>query len=259
MTDRVERREKPREPVRDPQKETEKPKPKESDFNEIMEKSKMPLQTQQPASMPSRAATEYAIKEATKEQERHSDDGKKDDENKDKGRDSRKEGGQADGRIADQRVVAKGQLKQGGGQGGGQGRGSGFGMASSRRRVADELEKAGVKSVPLDLKGKFAKKRSETMKGAGAEQAKLSQEVINRIIQYVRVGINTKGEKEIQMELHERIFRGLKLRVIAKEGKVEVRFASSDRRGREVLEKNREGLSKALAEKGIEVDEIIIT
>jgi transcriptional regulator NrdR family protein len=259
MTDRVEKRERVREPVKDPHRETDKAKPKESDFSEIMQKSKLPMQPQQAATMPSRAATEYAIKEATKEQERRGDDDKKDDRNKDKGRDSKKEGGQNEGRVSDQRVVAKGTLKQNSGQSGGQGKGRGFGMAAGRKSLSDALKKSGVKSVPLDLKGRFAKKLSESMKAAGSDRAQMSQEVINRIIQYVKVGINTKGEKEIQMELHERIFRGLKLRVISKEGKVEVRFASSDQKGREILEKNKDGLEKALSEKGIEVDEIIIT
>lgn len=245
-------KEKPKEPLR--------PKPKESDFNEVMRQSRMPIQ---PAvtktELPSKAATEYAIQEAVKQEDRRGDEQKRDDrDKKEDSRDSRQEGKRADGRGSGQKVVAKGKMKQGGGQSGGGKRG-GFGMESQRKEMARILKKSGVKSLPMDLRGKFASKLSDAMKTRSASRAQLTQQVINRIIQYVRVGINTKGEKEMQIELHERIFRGLKLRVIARGGKVGVIFRTSDTKGREVLEKNRDGLSKALKDKGIEVDEIEIT
>lgn len=259
MADRIDKKEKIREPVKDRPKEADKQQPKDSDFNEVLQKSKMPMQPQIKSNLPSKAATEHAIKEAVKHQDRRGDEQKKDEDNKDKGRDSRDSSDHKGGKIADQKVIAKGKLKQGNQGQSGQGKGGGFGMGAGRKKLARILEKSGAKSVPLDLKGKFAKKLSDIQKAAMPSKAQMSQEVMNKIIQYVRVGINTKGEKEIQMELHEKIFRGLKLRIIAKDGKVHVHFTSADKKGREVMEKNKNGIKDALAKKGIEVDEILVT
>jgi hypothetical protein len=239
-------------------KEKEKPKTRESDFDQFIKKSTVINQPVQKPQLMSKTATEDAIREAVKQEERRGDDQKKDDRDKDKGRDSRQEGEQPQGKIAEQKVIAKGRLKQGQGQSQGQGKGSGFGMASSRKGFSKVLQKGGARSVPIDLKGKFAQKLTDAMKKGEPDRAALSQQVLNKMIQYVRVGINTKGEKEIRMELNERIFRGLKLRVIARGGKVHVTFATQDARGKEVLEKNKDGLKKALGEKGIDVEEIVV-
>jgi len=245
-------REKPKEPVR--------AKPRESNFDQVMKKGQLALRTATRTRMPSKTATEHAIREAVKHQDKRGDEQKKDDrKDKEEGRDSRQKGRRPEGKIAGEKVIAKGRPKHGGGRSSG-GKQGGFGMSSGRRGMSKVLKKAGAKSLPLDLRGRFAKKLADSIKTASTPgRAQLTQQVLNKIVQYVRVGINTKGEKEIQMELHERIFRGLKLRVIARGGKVGVIFGTSDRKGREILEKNRDGIFRALKDKGIEVDDIEIT
>jgi len=79
------------------------------------------------------------------------------------------------------------------------------------------------------------------------------------MVQYVRMGVNTKGEKEIQIELNERMLRGLKLRVIARGGRVTVMFKTNDAAGIKALEYNKNKLKKSLEEKGIEVEEILVS
>jgi len=239
-----------------------RPKERETEFDKMLKRSAIPAKPITQIKIQSKVATEHAIREAVKEHEKRGEGRKKDDSDKDEGRDSRQDGKKPQGKIADQKVIAKGKLKQGGGGssgGGHKGRG-GSGMMSGRRSMTRVLKKSGARSLPIDLKGKFAQKLLQTMKGtSAAEQAVLSQQVLNKIIQYVRMGINRKGEKEIQIDLHERIFRGLKLRIIARGGKVNVTFNASDKKGREVLEKNKDGILKALQEKGIEVDDIKVT
>lgn len=242
--------EQPKEPVR--------PKPREGDFKEVFEKSRMPSQPMPQTSAQSRLATEQAIREAMRQEDRSRDDREKKDKDRDEGRDSRQDSKESQGRLAGKMVIAKGKLKQGS-QGSG-GRQGGFGQAAGRRSLTRVLTKAGAKSIPSDLQGKFASRLAQAMKTKGsAEQARLAQQILNKLIQYVRIGINRKGEKEMRIDLHERIFRGLKLRVIARGGKVGVYFSTMDRRGRKVLNDSKDEISRALEDKGIEVDEIVVS
>ncbi len=244
-------------------KDDAKAKPRESDFGEFFKKSALPPQAQVTQQAGSRQATEQAIKEALKQDERQGERGKKDDDDRDKSKDTgRKDEGQTNLRT-DQRVIAKGhtgQDAQGGGAGGSGSFTGGQGMAGERKTLEKALKLGTLKSVPVDLKGSFAKKLAENMKSAEqANQPALSQQVLNKIIQSVKIGLNLKGDKEIQLELSEKYFRGLKLRVTSSEGKVSVALKSGDLKGKEILEKNKEGLVKALKEKGIDVDEVVIT
>lgn len=242
--------------IQDMAREQMRPRPKGTDFDKILENSRFASQLAPQQQMQSKTITEEAIREAAKRQDREGDEKKKDDEGEGN-RDTRQKGEGTEAKVADQKVIAKGRLKQQ--SGGGQGHG-GADAQTGRRQMARLLARAQVKSVPLDLQGKFAARLREATKGAGsAHQVNLSQQILNKIVQYVRVGINRMGEKEIQMDLHERIFRGLKLRVIARDGKVGVHFKTADARGRKVFERNRDAIRDALTKKGIAVDEIVIS
>jgi hypothetical protein len=235
-----------------------KPKPSENDFDRALRNSQLSSQLNPQTKAQSKAATEQAVREVLKHQERRDQDRRRDDSERDEGRDSRSKDKHSQAKVAGQKVIAKGTLKQGsGGAGGGRG---GFGQALGRKSMARMLTKAGARSIPVDLQAKFAARLAQAMKGAtAAEQAALSQKILNLLVQYVRVGINREGEKEVQVDLHERIFRGLKLRVIARNGKVAVHFRTSDAQGRQALESNTSAIRDALSKKGIEVDEIVVS
>lgn len=244
-------REQPKEPVR--------PKPKEGDFDKLLERGRMTTQLGPQSQVQSKVATEQAIREIVKHEDRSRDDRERKDRERDEGRDGRQEGSLVHGRTADQKVVAKGRLKDGQQGFGGGGREGGFGEAAGRRAATRTLSRAGAKSLPVDLQARFAKGLAQAMKARGPEHTALSQQILNKLVQFVRIGINRKGEKEIQIELHERIFRGLKLRVIARGGNVGILFRTSDPKGRKTLEDNKEQLQDALAKKGIKIDEIMIS
>lgn len=244
--------------VRDAGREPIKPRPKETEFDRILERNRLAAQLTPQTQQQSKTATSEAIREAVKREDRQGDERKQDEGEKKEDGGSKQKGEKAEGKVAEQKVIAKGRLKQQSGGGGGSRQG-GFGDQGGRRSLSRVLTKAGLKSVPVDLQGKFASKLAQSLKGAGAGEAGLTQQVINKIVQYVRIGINRKGEKEIQLDLHEAIFRGLKLRVIARGGKVAVFFKASDSKGREVFEKNKDAIRDALMKKGIEVDEIVVS
>lgn len=258
MVDEVKKSEAARqERIRQQAAEKAKPKAQESEFDKQLKKGYMP-QTGQAAKASSKPITEQAMEEAAKRQDRQREMRERDKEERKEKKQTRETGERADARVASQKVVGKGSRGQGGGRGGG-GRQGGFDSSTSRRGLSTKLTKAGVKTIPTDLQRQFAAKMVKAAREAGKpSEAALTQQVLDKIVQYVRIGINREGDKEIQLDLHQKIFRGLKLRVIAREGKVGVHFHTADKKGREVFEKNSDAIRDALAKKGIEVDELTI-
>jgi hypothetical protein len=243
--------------LREQQVEKQKPKQQESEFDQLLKKQ--PLSQQLAQQPQSKNLTEQAIHEATKHQDRDQDERRKD-EGEQKGKKETRSGGEhRETRTADHRVIAKGTMGQGSGGREGGGKEGGFEGGMGRRGLATKLTRAGAKSVPTDLSGKFALKMSQMSKSTSTQQAVLTPEALNKIVQYVRIGINRAGEKEIQLDLHGEIFQGLKLRVTARGGKVAVHFRTSDAKGRALFEKNSGAIRDALSKKGIEVDELTVS
>ena len=252
---RVERRR--QEQIAEKGKEKAKPQDKKGDFEKLLEQQKFT-----PKSLTSNINQENATREGAREiikKQEHKGDESKDKEKergKDKGGGERK----ADAKVAEQRVVARGSLKDGRGSGGGgqgfQGGGYGGGQRG-RKGTAAELVKAGAKGLPADLKSRFIQKLKSTM---GQDPAKLSQEILNQLVAYVKIGINKKGKKEIMIDLHEKIYKGLKLKVTSeKDGKVSVHLLTANSKTRSVFKREQSSIKKALEDKGIEVDDIIIS
>jgi hypothetical protein len=235
-----------------------KPKPKESEFDKLVKKGQM-SQAGQAAKVTSKPVTEQAIHEAARAREREQEMRRKDKEERKEKKEGRETGEKADAKVAEQKVVGKGSRGKGGqGQGGSSGKG-GYGGQMAKRGLAKKLSKAGVRTLPMDLQKKFAAKMAKAAQDLSRpDAARLSQQVLNKIIQHVRIGINRKGEREIQIDLHERIFRGLKLRVTEKGGKVNVHFQMVDKKGRALFEKNADAIRDALTSKGIDVEEITV-
>lgn len=243
--------------LRDAQKEKPRaPRPVETEFDRVLERGKMAQQLGPQKQQGAKTSTEDAIREAVRHQDRDQQ-GRRDEEQKKEGRDKGDRSDRSETRATDGKVIAKGRTKQDGGGGGG-GR-EGYGASSGKRELAKTLVRHGAKSVPVDLSSKFSGRLAKAMDAVRSQSPALTQQVLNKIVQFVRVGINRKGEKEIQVELSDRIFRGLKLRVIARGGKIAVHFKTSDPNGRKAFEENREAIEDALAKKGIEVDEIVIS
>jgi uncharacterized membrane-anchored protein YjiN (DUF445 family) len=134
----------------------------------------------------------------------------------------------------------------------------GFSFGQSRKGIDLKQQKLAAKLEAASLHGKFMEKL-QTSLAKGLREPGMTQAVLNQLVQYVKFGINQAGDKEIQVELHERIYKGLKLRVASKEGKVLVHFMAADDKTRAVFDKNRDEIKKALEKKGILVEDILIT
>lgn len=257
MTDEVSRADQKRqERLAEKPKETEKPKEGPSQFDRVLEESRAMSRALPPTQSGQKLVTEQAARETQKRDDRQREDERRDDKDKDKGKDQgrgEKKSGTTD---VHGRVAAKGQMKDGRGGGGGEGRG-GFGGGDKRSVSTTQLRSAAKVLTPA-LHGKFAERLQASIAKSVAQPG-LSQAVINQIVQYVRVGINRMGDKEMQIDLHEKVFKGLKLRVTSHKGKVGVHFIAADEDTRSVFEKNKGAIRDALEKKGILVEDIRVT
>lgn len=239
-------------------KETEKPKEGPSQFDRVLEESRSLQRTLPTSQTGQKFVTEQAAREASRREDRSHDEERREDKEKEQGKDQGRDERKTGAKDLQQKVVAKGHLKDSHGGGAGhEGRG-GSGTGQERRSMATTQLKAGTKVLSPALHGKFAQKLQASL-AKGISQPGLSQAILNQLVQYVRIGINRMGEQEIQIDLHEKIFRGLKLRVTARKGKVDVHFLTADSKTRGVFEKNKDAIRDALEKKGILVEEILIT
>jgi len=243
--------------ARDAQKERPKaPRAAETEFDRVLERGRMAQQLGPQKQQGVKTSTEEAIREAVRHQDKEQQ-GRRDEDQKKEGREKGDRGERTDTAATEGKVVAKGKAgKDGGGKGGGR---EGYGTSSGKRELTKTLFRHGAKSVPVDLSSRFAGRLAKAMETARPQSPALTQHVLNKLVQFVRVGINREGEKEIQVELSERIFRGLKLRVIARGGRVAVHLRTSDPKGKKAFEDNEEAIRDALSKKGIDVDEIVIS
>lgn len=260
MTDEISRAEQKRQDrlTAEKPKETEKPKEGPSQFDRVLEESKTLQRSTPMTQAPTKLATEQAAREAHRHEDQRRDDEGKDEKEKDRSKDQGRGEKRTSSEGIDQRVVAKGHVKdRGSGGGGGEGRG-GYGGGHGRRDISATQLKTQAKAMAQALHGKFAEKLQASI-AKGVAEPGLPQAVLNQLVQYVRLGINRMGDKEIQIDLHEKIFRGLKLRVTSLKGKVGVHFIAADAKTRSVFEKNRDAIKDALEKKGILVEDIRVT
>lgn len=237
-------------------KEQERVKDKQSQFDRVLQKSRG-LQKSQPLTQTTKQATEHAVKEGYKREDRGRDDEKKEHKDKDEKGDRGSSSKRGDGKAADQKVVGKGHLKDGRGGGGKEGRG-GFSFGQGRRGLTLKQAKVTSRMAQAAMQGKFMQKLQASM-AKGVKGPALTQSVLNQLVQYVRVGINKEQQKEIRIDLHEKIFRGLKLKITSRDGKVLVHFMAADHQTRSVFDKNKDDIRKALEKKGILVEDILVT
>ncbi len=242
-------------------KERTRAKPSEGErrtqFEQVLKERAQQLQ--QP-SLIRQAVTQQATQQAARQVKREEDRGRDRERSRDEGKERESRRGaegerRTDAKEAQQRVVAKHGVKdEGGGRGGAGGRG---GFEGRRKAAAQRAKLPSGKEAPSMLKAQFAKRLSAALR---YPTRAMTQRVLNQIVNYVRILVNSDEEKEIRIELHEKLFKGLRLRVVSKgKGKVAVHFATADSAVRQIFEHNKGRIENALARKGIEVAEISVT
>ncbi len=162
--------------------------------------------------------------------------------------------------VVKQRVVVKAPKGRGGkqrgkGQGdsssgyGGYQPGAGFLRADKSKKYA---------SIKSDMGTAVATKFKEMMDARKNVPTKLDQtqlqQLVNLMVQSVRVGKNAAGEDELQMIFQESVFKGLRLRLQSRNGKVAVSFSSDHAGVRSLFRRERERIMTALRDNGVEVE-----
>ncbi|MBI4211439.1 MAG: flagellar hook-length control protein FliK [Deltaproteobacteria bacterium] len=237
-------------------KDKARPKDEPSKFDRILEQSRNPVQFSTKMA-PQQAATEYAAREVKRDQGRRDDRRRDDDDQDHKGDSRRQDTGRKDETKGHERVISKEGAKEQSGDGR-HGSGAG-GFTSGRRDISSLAKKLNAKNSAFVVAQKFEHHLKESLNMEGARAPRLAQQIINQIVQCVRLGLNDKGEKEMAIELKEKIFRGLKLKVTSKNGKVAVEFATRDLQTKGLFESSRDELRQMLTEKGIDIDEILVS
>jgi len=234
-------------------KEKEQVKEKESQFDKVLQESRTVQRSTPLSQTHSKATDEQAAREAYRREDRSKDEDRQERRDRDKKGDQSSDR-RGDAKLAEQKVIAKGPLKD---QGGGR-EGKGFSFGQTRRGIDLKQQKLVSRLDTAAIHGKFAE-RLQSHLAKAIREPQLTQSILNQLVQYVKIGINQGGDKEIQVQLHERVYKGLKLRVASKEGKVLVHFISSDDKTRAIFDKNKGEIKKTLEKKGILVEDILVT
>lgn len=231
------------------------PKSSPSTFDKVLERNRLlqdsPRQTPAAAQKESQEEGRVMRREEQGERGRDRDS---DEKERDRGKERTREKRETS-TAAGEKIIGKGQKKgSSGGEGGGAGRDRGFGRPFEKRSVA-EMKKGAFARAGEAAGAKFAAQLKLQI-GTAHTSREFVQQIAGQIVKFVRAGINKDGSYELRLDLHEKIFRGLKLRLSLKDGKVSVYFDASNRDVKALFEGNSEAIQKELEAKGISIEEI---
>ncbi len=250
--------------------------PEKSSFQKVLDETSQgtDFSTTAPESQKTGTETREAVKGVVSQQERYGkekEDFKKRSTDREKDRDSTSKSESRDSgttrvKEADKRVIARSNIseRRHHGEGGGQqGGGKGTGQSGKGSNLITATGLKGIRLGPQEIvEGRFAlqMQKAAAEATAMAQKAKAPQMIpkalLDQLVQYCRIITKTDGDKEIDMQLHEEIFKGLKLRVASVKGKVEATFITHSEEVRDLFQARKGEIHKDLEEKGIEVKNI---
>lgn len=253
-----------------------------SPFDKVMEESKNEsFMERMPGEHASGTETRDAIRSVASQQERFGrpkEDLSKKSKEKDSDRDDSSKSGesrevsQPKGKEADRRVIGRsstGEREGGGGQGGDKGPGTGSGRQSRGAPLLPaELQGAqGEGMILQNVRGRFEMELqaaqsvgTTTLATPAPKPPKdpnvIPKTVMDQLVQYCRIVTKTDGDKELDMQLHDEVFKGLKLKVSVSKGKVEATFTTQSEEVMTLFNSQKAEIRRALSEKGIDVTAI---
>lgn len=83
---------------------------------------------------------------------------------------------------------------------------------------------------------------------------KIPPQVLDHIVQHIRVGLNKNLDKEIQIDLSEKVFRGLSLKVALKDGQLQITFLTASPDVRRLFNSSKLEIRESLKNKGYGVE-----
>lgn len=226
-----------------------------SAFDEVLRQNRQ-VQTPQQQQGGQQGAAALQRQEVRERQQDSRDRSRQDrKESSDERRSSESESSHSEG-PRDSRVEAKAQQRDREGGGQGQGRFSG-GRGDTAREASGTKSKEASKTAQTQAQGAFAAhlKKADIPQALSAHHI---QQIVNQVLQFFRLKKMATGETEIELGLRDEIFKGLRLRLVQKDGKVALHIQSGEGDVRRLFEKSRGAIEKALTDKGIKLSEIVI-
>lgn len=204
-----------------------------------------------------RPATDSAVREAHRQRDSRDSSDSRESRRGSESRDSTQHAKEAEQRVVGREGRGESQGRDSGkegrqGTGGERGQQSQPGSTKSAAQTAKSTAKAMQAHALFAGKGQQASR----LAGKGLLPPRLPQELLDRIVKHARLLMNKDGEKEMQLALHEEIFKGLRLRIATKKGKVTATFVTSSREVHDLFLSERRAIDDALTEKGVEVEGI---
>ncbi len=169
---------------------------------------------------------------------------------------------------ADQRVVAKqGRGDSSGEQGSQKGSGQEGGEGASQRGKGKQAGLASKGPMPQQARPEVQAAWGQAMSAqtartspptapSAAPHETIPTRLMEQIVSYARLHSKKDGETELELALHEEIFKGLRLRISTKNGKIKATFITSSRDVRELFQNQKNTLNQQLTENGLEVEGI---
>jgi hypothetical protein len=244
------RNDEPQQQEKTPQKTTP------SAFDEVLRQNRQPQNPQQQQSAQQGASTlqRQEVRERQQDSRDRSNQDRKSssDESRSGESDSTQSEGPHEGRVE---AKAQQRDREGGGQGQGQ---FGGGRGAMTREASQSKSKDSAKTAQAQTQGAFAAqlKKVDTPQALSAHHI---QQIVNKVLQFFRLKKLTSGETEIELGFREEIFKGLRLRLVQKDGKVALHIQSGEGDVRRLFEKSRGAIEKALTDKGVKLSEIVIS
>ncbi len=214
------------------------------------------------------AHKDAAVQDRVRESKGRDDSRDRSDSREDsKGGGERKESTQQ-AKEAEQRVVGKqqgrgdGEGQKGGQQGKGQDGRHGAGQQSQGEAgtMAGKTAKQPAQSQakPQFAQGAMATAQASSTSAAAksAPMTRIPQQVIDQIVSYARLHSKKDGETEMELALHEEVFKGLRMRISTKNGKITTTFITSSRDVKDLFNTHKQTLRRQLTENGLALEGI---
>lgn len=257
--------------------------PEKSPFAKLLDNNQQSLDysSDDPGARQSSSAplTREAVKPAASQQERYGHE-KENFEKRLQEREKDREEGKSSGPLSDssglrgkqaeKKVIGRGSASEQKGQGRGEGHGGGRPGSDSQgqgkrgkgspflptMRAEKSVRRGSLteaKGTRFQLEASLGVTRTNPLAKQAKAQPPLNKALLDQIVQYCRLVTKTDGDKELDMQLHEEVFKGLKLRVTMVKGKLDATFTTSNESVRDLFQGQKAEIQKALSEKGIDV------
>lgn len=143
---------------------------------------------------------------------------------------------------------------------GGDGSGSGSSFSDNKGDSSNQFgqrqqKNPGTVKVDTSTVSTFQNQQVQALQSASILQnvqklQKIPPQVLDQIVQYVRVGLNKNLNREMQIDLSDKVFKGLSLKVALHQGKLQITFLTPHADIRRIFEASKGEISQALEKQG---------